>query len=54
MSLQQQQQFNIAGIGRLTINVLEGKLFRDTQMIGKMDPYLLLEYSGQKFRTKTA
>ena len=40
--------------GRLIIRIVEGKLFRDTQMIGKMDPYLCLEYGGQKFKSKVS
>ncbi|TNV75905.1 hypothetical protein FGO68_gene12520 [Halteria grandinella] len=44
----------VSGGGRLIIRAIEGKLFRDTQMVGKMDPYLLLEYGGLKFKSKVA
>jgi Ca2+-dependent lipid-binding protein len=32
--------------------VIEGKLFRDTEAVGEMDPFILIEYKGKKFQTK--
>jgi Ca2+-dependent lipid-binding protein len=34
------------------LQIIEGKLLRDTEIIGKMDPFVTLEYSGKKYRTK--
>jgi Ca2+-dependent lipid-binding protein len=34
------------------LKVIEAKLLRDTEIIGKMDPFVVLEYSGKKYRTK--
>ena len=38
--------------GILSLNVVEGKLFRDTEMMGKMSPYCTLVYQGNKLKTK--
>ncbi len=38
--------------GILIIKVKEGRLLRDTEVFGKMDPYCLLEIRGQRFKTK--
>jgi Ca2+-dependent lipid-binding protein len=35
----------------LQILVKDGKLFRNTETFGKMDPYVTFEYNGSKFRT---
>ena len=29
----------------LTISILKGKLYRDTETIGKMDPFVEIEYN---------
>jgi hypothetical protein len=34
------------------LHVIEAKLLRDTEIIGKMDPFVILEYSGKNYRTK--
>jgi Ca2+-dependent lipid-binding protein len=34
------------------LQVIEAKLIKDTEIIGKMDPFLILEYTGKKYRTK--
>jgi len=39
--------------GILTISVLQGKLYRDTEKIGKMDPFVQINYMGSIFKTKT-
>jgi Ca2+-dependent lipid-binding protein len=39
--------------GILTISVLQGKLYRDTEKIGKMDPFVQINYMGTIFKTKT-
>ena len=38
--------------GILSLKVVEGKLFRDTEMMGKMSPYCTLVYQGNKLKTK--
>ena len=39
--------------GTLSITVVEGKLTRDTETFGKMDPFVVLEYNGTKYKTRT-
>ena len=39
--------------GVLKIRVKEGRLFRDTETFGKMDPYCVLTFKTQKFKTRT-
>ncbi len=36
----------------MTIKVLQGKLTRDVEVFGKQDPYIKLEYLGQRHKTK--
>lgn len=36
----------------LNLRVCDGKLYRDTELTGKMDPYVSLEIGGQKLKTK--
>ena len=38
--------------GILKILVKQGKLYRDTEAIGKMDPFVEIEYKNKKYRTK--
>ena len=38
--------------GMLTLRVKEGKLIRDTEMLGSMSPYITITYKGQKYKTK--
>ena len=38
--------------GQIKLVAIEAKLTRDTEFIGKMDPYLILETSTQSLRTK--
>lgn len=38
--------------GVLHIKVLEGRLFRDTEVFGKMDPYCILTTKEHKFKTR--
>ena len=40
------------GEGLLKLTVVEGKLTRDTELMGKMSPYVTIAYNGQKFKTK--
>ncbi len=35
----------------MNIKVVEGKLFRDTEAIGKMDPFVEIQYIEKKYRT---
>ncbi len=41
-----------SGIGKLTIKVVKGDLYRDVETFGKMDPYVTILYLGEKFKTK--
>jgi hypothetical protein len=36
----------------LTITLIEAKLIRDTEVMGKMDPFVEIEYLDQIFRTE--
>jgi len=36
----------------LTITIVEGKLVRDTEMFGSMDPYCTITFKDKKFKTK--
>jgi Ca2+-dependent lipid-binding protein len=38
--------------GTLLLSVVEAKLARDTEFIGKMDPFAVVQYKQQKFKTK--
>ena len=38
--------------GTLKLFIQRGKLYRDTEAIGKMDPFVQVEYRDKKFRTK--
>jgi Ca2+-dependent lipid-binding protein len=40
--------------GILSMKVVEGKLYRDTEIMGKMSPYVTLVYQGNKMKTKVA
>ena len=40
------------GEGLLTLKVEEGKLTRDTEMIGSMSPYCTMVFKGHKLKTK--
>ena len=37
--------------GALTLNIIEAALTRDTEMFGKMDPYVSIKYLKQKVKT---
>lgn len=39
--------------GLLTITCVEGKLTRDTEVMGKMSPYCTFVFNGKKLKTKT-
>ena len=39
--------------GVLKVSVVDARLDRDVEMIGKMDPYVVLEHGKSKFKTKT-
>ena len=36
----------------LTIKVIEGKLFRNTETFGQMDPFLVIQHKGHKVKTR--
>jgi Ca2+-dependent lipid-binding protein len=35
------------------MKILNGSLLRDTEAMGKMDPFIQIVYLGKKYRTKT-
>ena len=39
-------------VGILKLKIVEGKLTRNTELFGNMDPFVLIEYRKQKFKTK--
>ena len=43
----------MATSGKLLLTMVEARLERDTEMIGKMDPYVVISQRMEKFRTKT-
>ncbi len=38
-------------IGELILNILNAKLLRNTEIVGKMDPYVCIEYRKKKYKT---
>lgn len=40
-------------LGTLHLKIISGVLHRNTEAFGKMDPFVVVEYNGQKYRTKT-
>lgn len=38
--------------GILSLKIVEGKLYRDTEVMGKMSPYITMVYKGSKLKTK--
>jgi len=42
------QNIQNLGAGILTVEVSEGNLTHDTEMLGKMSPYCILVHSGNK------
>jgi len=43
----------MASAGKLKIIILEAKLTHDTEMMGKMDPFVIVETRMQRYRTNT-
>ena len=43
----------MSSAGTLKICILEARLTHDTEVMGKMDPYVIVETRMQRFRTKT-
>ncbi len=37
----------------LKVTVVDGKLIRDTETFGKMDPFVEIEHKGIKYKTST-
>jgi Ca2+-dependent lipid-binding protein len=37
--------------GTLTIKIIQGKLHKNTDAMGKMDPYVILEHAGKVYQT---
>lgn len=46
------QSTQITAGGNLILRVIEGRLFRDTEVFGKMDPYVILSLNDKKFKTR--
>ena len=42
----------MATSGKLSLTIIEARLERDTEMFGKMDPYAVIKYRQETFRTK--
>ena len=40
--------------GTLRVHIIEAKLEHDTEIIGKMDPYVVCKTRMQRIKTKTA
>ncbi len=38
-------------IGELVLTVMNAKLIRNTELMGKMDPYVCIEYRNKKYKT---
>lgn len=36
----------------LDITLVEGRLFRDTEIFGEMDPFILIKYKGLQYKTR--
>ena len=41
------------GVGKLEITIVRGILYKNTEMFGKMDPFVQLEYNKIKLKTPT-
>jgi len=39
-------------VGKLTLNVVAGKNLKDMELVGKMDPYVVLKCGKEEFKTK--
>ena len=37
----------------LTVTVIEAKLYRDVEIFSEMDPYVVIEYNGNTYKTPT-
>lgn len=37
--------------GTLTIKIIQGKLYKNADAMGKMDPYVILEHAGKVYQT---
>ena len=37
--------------GTLTIKIIQGKLHKNADAMGKMDPYVILEHAGKVYQT---
>ncbi len=42
-----------AGAGSIVVTAVKAELIRDVEVFGKMDPYVVFEHSGEKYKTKT-
>ncbi len=47
------QQSVVGGVGKMEIKIVRGLLYKNTEMFGKMDPFIQLEYNKIKMKTQT-
>ena len=46
------QNAEIDAGGQLKLTLVSGKILHDTDLIGKMDPYVIFEHKGKKLKSK--
>ena len=39
--------------GVLNLRIMDADLFRDTELVSKMDPYVIIRYGGRDLKTST-
>jgi len=44
----------VGGVGKMELKIVRGLLYKNTEMFGKMDPFIQLEYNKMKMKTQTA
>lgn len=50
--IQKVQDAEIESGGQLKLTLVSGKILHDTDLIGKMDPYVIFEHKGTKDKSK--
>ena len=38
-------------IGMLNLKIVRGRLLRDTELFGQMDPFIIIKYKGKQYKT---
>jgi Ca2+-dependent lipid-binding protein len=41
-------------IGMLNLKIVRGKLLRDTEHFGKLDPLIIIKYKGKHYKTEVS